>query len=220
MIKILISFSLLVCLSNALKKGDCEVCIKTIQNFASQLSETSKKSTTEIENDFKTFCKRVAIGKEQRFCYYMGGDESSATGILSELSKPLSWSMPVEKICEKLKKKDSQICDLRYGKKTYRAFMFNSFILCDWSINCWVYVHVNKTIEVQICQNRQNLCACQSCLIFDVSTWYLIGNGVITRWRVHNNLLKKREVGNHFLQQNGCAAWSLGLVKSRGMIWS
>ncbi|XP_038121034.1 mesencephalic astrocyte-derived neurotrophic factor homolog [Culex quinquefasciatus] len=117
MIKILISFSLLVCLSNALKKGDCEVCIKTIQNFASQLSETSKKSTTEIENDFKTFCKRVAIGKEQRFCYYMGGDESSATGILSELSKPLSWSMPVEKICEKLKKKDSQICDLRYDKQ-------------------------------------------------------------------------------------------------------
>lgn len=49
-------------------------------------------------------------------CYYLGGLEESATGILNEMSKPLSWSMPAEKVCEKLKKKDSQICDLRYGK--------------------------------------------------------------------------------------------------------
>jgi mesencephalic astrocyte-derived neurotrophic factor len=48
-------------------------------------------------------------------CYYLGGLEESATGILSEMSKPLSWSMPADKICEKLKKKDVQICDLRYG---------------------------------------------------------------------------------------------------------
>jgi Degradation arginine-rich protein for mis-folding. len=46
----------------------------------------------------------------------LGGLEESATGILGELSKPLSWGMPATKICEKLKKSDSQICDLRYGK--------------------------------------------------------------------------------------------------------
>jgi hypothetical protein len=49
-------------------------------------------------------------------CYYLGGLEDSATGILGELSKPISWSMPADKVCEKLKKKDSQICDLRYGE--------------------------------------------------------------------------------------------------------
>uniref|UniRef100_A0A6P7GFM6 Mesencephalic astrocyte-derived neurotrophic factor homolog n=1 Tax=Diabrotica virgifera virgifera TaxID=50390 RepID=A0A6P7GFM6_DIAVI len=48
------------------------------------------------------------------FCYYLGGLEESATGILGEMSKPLSWSMPSDKICEKLKKKDAQICELRY----------------------------------------------------------------------------------------------------------
>jgi len=41
--------------------------------------------------------------------------EESATGILSEMAKPLSWSTPVDKVCEKLKKKDNQICDLRFG---------------------------------------------------------------------------------------------------------
>ena len=49
-------------------------------------------------------------------CYYLGGTDDAATGILGEMSKPLSWGMPVEKVCEKLKKKDKQICELRYGE--------------------------------------------------------------------------------------------------------
>lgn len=59
-------------------------------------------------------------------CYYLGGLEDSATGILGELSKPLSWSMPADKICEKLKKRDAQICDLRFGM--YNAAL-SSFLL-------------------------------------------------------------------------------------------
>lgn len=31
------------------------------------------------------------------------------------MSKPLSWGLPVDKVCQKLKKKDVQVCDLRYG---------------------------------------------------------------------------------------------------------
>jgi hypothetical protein len=64
-------------------------------------------------------------------CYYLGGLEDSATGILGELSKPLSWSMPAEKVCEKLKKKDSQICDLRYGKLLLLVYMTCS-VSCLW----------------------------------------------------------------------------------------
>ncbi len=37
--------------------------------------------------------------------------------MINEVSKPLSYHVPVEKVCEKLKKKDSQICELKYGKK-------------------------------------------------------------------------------------------------------
>jgi len=36
--------------------------------------------------------------------------------MLGELSKPLSWGMPVDKICDKLKKMDSQICEIRFEK--------------------------------------------------------------------------------------------------------
>ena len=34
------------------------------------------------------------------------------------MSKPMSWNMPADKICrEKLLKKDSQVCDLKYDKQ-------------------------------------------------------------------------------------------------------
>lgn len=48
----------------------------------------------------------------------MGGLETSATYIIPEMSKPMSWQMPADKICrEKLLKKDPQICELRYEKQ-------------------------------------------------------------------------------------------------------
>ncbi|KAG6454785.1 mesencephalic astrocyte-derived neurotrophic factor homolog [Manduca sexta] len=100
----------------SLREGDCEVCVKTVEKFAATLSDDVKKDTKSIEAEFKKFCKGTK-NKENRFCYYLGGLEESATGILGELSKPLSWSMPADKICEKLKKKDAQICDLRFDKQ-------------------------------------------------------------------------------------------------------
>jgi len=97
----------------ALKQGECEVCIKVLDRFRNTLSEDILKDYKKIEREFRGFCKNLK-NKENRFCYYLGGLEESATGILGEMSKPMSWSLPSEKICEKLKKKDNQICDLRY----------------------------------------------------------------------------------------------------------
>lgn len=51
-------------------------------------------------------------------CYYIGGAKTSATYIVPEMAKPMSWHLPAEKICrEKLLKKDPQICDLKYDKE-------------------------------------------------------------------------------------------------------
>ncbi|XP_029176990.1 mesencephalic astrocyte-derived neurotrophic factor homolog [Nylanderia fulva] len=106
----------IVCAITALKEGDCEVCVAVVDKFSHTLTADIKSDTKQIEAKFREFCKNTK-SKENRFCYYLGGLEESATGILSELSKPLSWSMPANKICEKLKKKDAQICDLRFEKQ-------------------------------------------------------------------------------------------------------
>jgi len=100
----------------ALKEGDCEVCVGYLTKFKNSLDSSILSNPKEIEAEFRKFCKD-AKGRDNRFCYYLGGLEESATGILGEMSKPMSWGMPIEKVCEKLKKKDVQICDLRYEKQ-------------------------------------------------------------------------------------------------------
>jgi len=97
------------------KKADhCEVCIGALTKFAATLSDKSNPAV--IEKEFKKWCKTTK-NKEQRFCYYIGGREDSATYIVGEMAKPMSWGMPMEKVCEKLEKKDKQICDLHYDKE-------------------------------------------------------------------------------------------------------
>ncbi|KAL3272106.1 hypothetical protein HHI36_022568 [Cryptolaemus montrouzieri] len=137
--------SLLVCIVSvsSLKEGECEVCVKTLTKFSNTLSEQQKKEPKLIENEFRKFCKNLK-NKENRFCYYLGGLEESATGILGEMSKPLSWSMPADKICEKLKKKDAQICELRYDPEIdLRTVDLKKLkvrdlkkIINDWGENC------------------------------------------------------------------------------------
>jgi len=101
--------------SQSLREGQCEVCVGVINKLINRLDSTDKSSFELIEEKFKQFCLESKKA-ENRFCYYVGGLEESATKILGEMSKPLSWGLPADKVCEKLFKKDSQICDLRYEK--------------------------------------------------------------------------------------------------------
>ncbi|KAK4318565.1 hypothetical protein Pmani_010440 [Petrolisthes manimaculis] len=106
----------LLFLAEALKPDECEVCVAFLTKISEALSSDEKSNPADIERKFKEICK-PSKGKDNRFCYYLGGLEESATGILGEMSKPMSWGMPMDKICEKLKKKDTQICELRYEKQ-------------------------------------------------------------------------------------------------------
>lgn len=106
----------LVASTVALREGECEVCVDVMKKFIEALSSKERENPSVIEKRFKERCKE-SKGKENRLCYYLGGLEESATGILGEMTKPLSWGMPADKVCEKLKKKDAQICELRYEKQ-------------------------------------------------------------------------------------------------------
>ncbi|KAG5274180.1 hypothetical protein AALO_G00133110 [Alosa alosa] len=102
---------------NALKDGDCEVCVSFLGRFYQTLKDNDVKfSSAEIEKAFMKTCKD-AKGKENRLCYYIGATSDAATKMINEVSKPMSYHVPVEKICDKLRKKDSQICELKYEKE-------------------------------------------------------------------------------------------------------
>ncbi|XP_065830053.1 mesencephalic astrocyte-derived neurotrophic factor homolog [Oscarella lobularis] len=98
-----------------LKEGDCEVCIKFLTKFVDGLT-SEEKELPNMEKKLRLTCEE-AKRKENRFCYYIGATEDAATGIVNEVTKPLSSSIPPERVCEKLKKLDSQICELRYDKQ-------------------------------------------------------------------------------------------------------
>merc|ERR1719378_957634 len=65
------------------------------------------------------FCK-TAKGKDQTMCYYMGvGDSEQGTsgGVKREISSSFSRGVNAKRLCNRLKKKDGQMCELKYEKK-------------------------------------------------------------------------------------------------------
>ncbi|XP_012870097.1 PREDICTED: cerebral dopamine neurotrophic factor [Dipodomys ordii] len=96
--------------------SDCEVCKEFLNRFYNSLIISEVNFTPDtIEKELISFCLD-AKGKENRLCYYLGATKDAATKILSEVTRPMSVHMPAGKICEKLKKMDSQICELKYEK--------------------------------------------------------------------------------------------------------
>uniref|UniRef100_S4RGZ2 Mesencephalic astrocyte-derived neurotrophic factor n=1 Tax=Petromyzon marinus TaxID=7757 RepID=S4RGZ2_PETMA len=100
-----------------LTQGDWTVCITFLEKFYNSLKERNADFTVDnVEKELIKTCSD-AKGKENRLCYYLGATSDAATKITNEVSKPLSFHVPVAKICEKLKKQDSQICELKYEKQ-------------------------------------------------------------------------------------------------------
>ncbi|XP_025424437.1 mesencephalic astrocyte-derived neurotrophic factor homolog [Sipha flava] len=128
--------------SRSFAEEDCPVCVSTIDKFSKTLE--GETNTKVIEEKFRKYCRSSRIDKEKRLCYYLGGVEDSATGILSEMSKPLSWSMPALKVCERLKKMDAQICDIKFDKEIdWKTVNLKKLkvkdlkkILDNWGENC------------------------------------------------------------------------------------
>uniref|UniRef100_A0A1A8NQ48 Mesencephalic astrocyte-derived neurotrophic factor n=2 Tax=Nothobranchius TaxID=28779 RepID=A0A1A8NQ48_9TELE len=116
-LSVALALTLLPGAAEALKEGECEVCVSFLGKFYQSLKDSNAAfNNADIEEALLKSCKD-ARGKDNRFCYYIGATSDAATKIINEVSKPLSYHVPVEKICEKLKKKDSQICELRYDKQ-------------------------------------------------------------------------------------------------------
>ncbi|CAJ0959810.1 unnamed protein product, partial [Mesorhabditis belari] len=101
-----------VCVKTA---DECEVCVKVLTDVMAKVPEAEKSKADAISRVTREHCATTRQ-KENKLCFYIGALPESATSIMNEISKPLSWSMPPEKVCEKLKTKDAQICELKFDK--------------------------------------------------------------------------------------------------------
>eukprot|EP00050_Salpingoeca_kvevrii_P018859 m.79436 g.79436 ORF g.79436 m.79436 type:complete len:139 (-) comp8182_c2_seq1:138-554(-) len=82
-----------------------------VDRFISAVADV--KDTEEINNTIRKICKS-AKKAENRFCYYIGGTDDAATGLLNEVSGPISRHLPAKTVCQRVRKKDQQVCELRY----------------------------------------------------------------------------------------------------------
>ncbi|GMT24237.1 hypothetical protein PFISCL1PPCAC_15534, partial [Pristionchus fissidentatus] len=110
-------FTLVSLLTIAYSKQEetCEVCANVLGDVMSKVVENEKNKPDAIGKIIREHCA-TAKQKDHKFCFYIGALAESATSIMNDVTKPLSWSMPPAKVCEKLRGMDAQICELKYDK--------------------------------------------------------------------------------------------------------
>ena len=114
----LLAFSAVV----AAKKEDeneCEVCKSVISAIDTSLSAEDRKSEEKIEKAMFNYCKTAKL-QDKKLCYYMGisdSDQGTAGGVKREISGSLARGINAKRLCTRLKKKDAQMCELKYEKK-------------------------------------------------------------------------------------------------------
>ena len=97
---------------------ECEVCKGVLTKVTADLVDSDYSDHLKIAEKIREYCGG-SKNKENKFCFYIGALPESATSIMNELSKPLSFRKPVDKVCLALKSKDQQICELKYGTSLF-----------------------------------------------------------------------------------------------------
>ena len=102
---------------------ECEVCIQNLEYIDAMLPEKSdKRSVAKVEEAIGKHCTKSGFGsewkpnpalkspKDVKMCYYF-------EPIKKAVAQPFSSGMPKQKVCQKLKKDNPEICDVRYPIK-------------------------------------------------------------------------------------------------------
>ena len=95
------------------------VCISVIGQIDAGLSREEREDVEKTEKAMRKWCDS-AKGKDKTMCYYMGvGDEKEGTsgGVKRDISSALGRGINAKRLCNRLKTKDGQMCELKYEKK-------------------------------------------------------------------------------------------------------
>lgn len=102
----------------SLEEKDCPVCFSIVDKLHKDVTKDGAKPTVEnVSESFLHICDTAnKDSTESKFCYYMGGQDVSATRTYKEMAERMTWGLPTAKICEHLRTRDTQICEIRERK--------------------------------------------------------------------------------------------------------
>ncbi len=105
----------------AVDPKECEVCISNLETIDKLISSEKKSDKTAIEKAIGTHCTLSGFGsdwkpnpaltspKDVKMCYMF-------EPIKKAISTPFATGMPKKKVCERLKKDNPEICEVKYRK--------------------------------------------------------------------------------------------------------
>ena len=91
------------------------VCKSVIGQIDADLTTKERESVEAVEKKMRTWCDS-SKGKDKTMCYYMGvGDAEQGTsgGVKRDISSALTRGINAKRLCNRLKKKDGQMCELK-----------------------------------------------------------------------------------------------------------
>lgn len=100
-------------------KDKMDAMKQVIDTIDKSVTDEDRKSLEKIEKKMFEWCA-TAKGKDKTMCYYIGvGDAESGTagGVKRDISGSLARGINAKRLCTRMKKKDAQMCELRYEKK-------------------------------------------------------------------------------------------------------
>ncbi len=98
MMKVIALVSALLLVSLPVSQAACEVCESVLSRV---ISSVEKKTPANIEAKIDEFCN-TAEGRDRKMCYYIDT-------VKRDVSTPAASGVPVDKICQRIAKKDAQV---------------------------------------------------------------------------------------------------------------
>lgn len=100
---------------------DCEVCVSNLEAIDKLIPSDKKSDKQTIEKAIGTHCTLSGFGsewkpnpaltsqKDVKMCYIF-------EPIKKSISQPFATGMPKKKVCERLKKDNPEVCEVKYRK--------------------------------------------------------------------------------------------------------
>jgi hypothetical protein len=96
--------------------NECEVCVDVLSKIGDLLDAKGKKKQAKVEKAISKYCKnpdkqnKDLNSKQKKMCYYFDP-------IKKLVARPMSIGMPLVKVCQKLKKQNPEVCEVKYPPK-------------------------------------------------------------------------------------------------------
>lgn len=111
---------------------ECEVCISNLESIDKMIPSDKKSDKAAVEKAIGTHCTLSGFGsdwkpnpaltspKDVKMCYLF-------EPIKKAISQPFATGMPKKKVCERLKKDNPEICEVKYRKLLPQYLIFSHF---------------------------------------------------------------------------------------------